>query len=1262
MNPLITRLGWLRRKLYLVLGARGIFAVLGLLLGAGILAGLLDWWLILPSMVRAFLLAAILTGAGLLAFTLLLQPLMAPKDDLTLALRVEEEFPELNDALGSTVQFLKQPDNSELAGSMAMRSRAVQQALSRSDKCDFGRILDRTGAMAAIGIFVVVAGLVGYFLFRFPDYSVTAAQRLADPFGNHTWTRIDMKAPERVAVEKPYAHKARLGGVIPKTAKIEIEGAKKAEEVNVEEDRDGSFVHVRLPLTKEPGTFRFRVLAGDGAFPPTPGSWHTVSVLDPPTLTKLDTTLEFPAYTEAPPHAVTTVGELAHLSHAHFVPGSVVRLEGTADRPLGKAWVEYRFSFDHAKPDENIRAAAVAGIFGAPLGAEGLPLAVGSYAVHGRFPARFTDDTKKSFAIDFQPWLPGKYLLHIEDEEEIDRELVGDIGLGFDAPPIVRLRLDHEDVDPELFLHKFKDERKEPLGRHDVYLELVPDAELDLLVTAIEEKYLLRSMFLEMTPIHDDGTRRGLPHHVMIFERSEMGHMLPSLMGGLAVFPPAGDIDIRWQRLEKVPAHLALAKRFKLGELISLKAAAFDNCDVFFDREPGRSDEIRIRIVPKADLLKAEEDGLPDGQQDLEKARALLEDAMALIKEVRSKEELDRKKLLDAAAKHKEVKEILKDRLKELEKRAATRKINKLPFTEAGDLTKKMKNKLEGLLENELNEISKQLEDAEKSRDPLEQVEDLQKKTDAALADLSRMLDPYASLQTIKAKAKELLTKQENIRNKTDELQTREDKIKEMPERDKRRAEKDFKDDLAAAADAQTDLANKTNELLKMIADAGKKRSAEGDMETSSKLKKAHDLGTNEKISDKMRETGGAMKKEKPHLHKAMQQQDNIKADLTKLNDILNDKKPTKEMDLLAKKRKDNKENIERLAKAAKDLENLKDRAAKAGAIEDPKKRDEELGKIAKEEAKLKAELEEAARALAKLNEPEAAKALADAAAELKGDGKGGDTEKNAEAAMEKLKDLEDELKAVQNELDREQLAQIADQIKGLKERQDEAIVRNDELHKKLMDRKLWTDGLEDTLDGSILAQEGIAKEVRGLKEKLKDAIVFEHIMDKAARSMERAVEEMNKRKEEAKGRRVDTMVKEELADEDKRHAEIKKHQVAGSERLERMLEAIKNELPPPVAKKDEKKDKKGEEPPKVDGGGGGGGPGDTIPPIAQLKALKAEQMDVRERTKEFDARHPDRMALEEAARRELQELQDDQLRIHQLFERMTTPPDKKGG
>src|SRR5437899_3325650 len=144
INPLQSRLASLRRRLRTVTLMRGVGSLATLVLGFALLAGALDWGVNLPSLVRALLLCGLLTAAGYVGYCYLIHPWREKTDDLSLALKVEERYPELNDALASTVQFLQEAD-ADKGDSPALRREAVERALRQAQNCDFDAVVDRRG-------------------------------------------------------------------------------------------------------------------------------------------------------------------------------------------------------------------------------------------------------------------------------------------------------------------------------------------------------------------------------------------------------------------------------------------------------------------------------------------------------------------------------------------------------------------------------------------------------------------------------------------------------------------------------------------------------------------------------------------------------------------------------------------------------------------------------------------------------------------------------------------------------------------------------------------------------------------------------------------------------------------------------------------------------------------------------------------------------------------------------------------------------------
>ena len=254
----------------------------------------------------------------------------------------------------------------------------------------------------------------------------------------------------------------------------------------------------------------------------------------------------------------------------------------------------------------------------------------------------------------------------------------------------------------------------------------------------------------------------------------------------------------------------------------------------------------------------------------------------------------------------------------------------------------------------------------------------------------------------------------------------------------------------------------------------------------------------------------------------------------------------------LKKKQKDAQAVQDKLDNIAAAQEKLTKKVRDAQKIEDPEARKAELKCLGEEQEKLKEEAQKNARELSRLNEERASQELNRAAQEMANAAEkladGENPAQDQEEALNRLEEAQKKLQNFQEELAREQLAKIEDRLKGLKERQDAALERSNELHKKVLRQNQWTKGLLPTLKGDQSSQEGLAKEADSLREKIKEAKVFEHILAKAAKSMEEAAKVMDKRLDEARDR-TEKFGKEELADENKRDEDTRKLQSQASQR-----------------------------------------------------------------------------------------------------------------
>jgi hypothetical protein len=1301
MNELQSRLAALRRRMRLVVVWRGLTVLLALILGCAILAGLVDWRLHLPSLIRALLLVGILAWAGYLVNRYLLKPLWGKTDDLSLALRVEEHYPILNDGLASTVQFLEQPAEAETTGSPALRREAVQRSLRLAQGCNFNDIVDSRGILWAGGG-AVLCGIFALILFMFsPGLAWTGLWRLLEPFGDHSWTHLAIeqggKQPQRVALGKPYVIKGKVTGIIPAYAKIDIENrnpdeldstrrrsfteapSKALHELFFPTSGSGKMVvpiqngnlEVPLDMTQQPSKFWFRVWANDAVYPGR-GKWHEVEVVPPPQLALLDgqpspqLELRYPAYTElkSPEKLPPGIGNI------DAVAGTHVTLRAAVDRPIKEAWIEYQ-----TRPPESVgigidhvKAALMLGPLGASTPLEALNLVVGGQTVWSRIPAKVAPDGKR-LSVSFMPMLKSYVVLHIEDEEGLSGEYIWLAQIFADPIPTVSL--------------------ERPSGNQD----LLPDAEITLKILAADDRFAVRSVFLEYRKKDaegkwlDDG-----PQRLPLYDH------------------PAGEPKQQRVPVEKRWSLKGLAKD---GETLVIQACADDFNDVAAYTIPGKSHEVELRIVSRGQLAKKLDEGLGQVQEELVRLQQMQDEALAKVKEIQDKIGKPgfrpNQELIEVEQKQQQIQSRI-GASKEEGLRAEIQRLkqilrdNKLPPSDVNDLLKTLGLELDRIAQEDLQHIEpnqmearKQLKEepkapkAPKEKGPLDKAKTHQENTKRALDDLVKFMDPWAGLNQVKSSARKIQGKQGELKKATEKLD--EAQKNNMPRED---LEKVFK----KVMDSQNDLAGQMGALRETMRQAQQKHEQKGEPHIAKLLKDAMDAADQGLIQDKMRQAKNDLQNEKPNMagekqKEAMENLDKVIAALEERRDDQVDKLMRKQQkeeakvdelrerqDILQKKVKKEKQALDELAKKQKEIE--KNLANKKG---DPEKlkaeqkevekqiaeRKRELERLAEEQRKLREDVKEKARELARLQAEGASKELNRAAQEMDRAAQQLENGENPEdaqnEALERLENAQAKLQEAQDELLREQLAKIADKLKGLKERQDAAIAESVRLHKEAVERKKhWTDPLLQSLKMLAKSQKTIGLETDSLKEKLKGAKVFEHILKRTVKAMDEAASSLDKRFAKGSLRllRLEAFDKEELADENKSQKKTLHLQQEARRKLTSLLDALKEEIARAKRPRKDKKDGgKGKEP---EDGGGLRGPGDGIPPVAQLKALRDEQREINERTKDFAKRYPNWPKLDEGQmprmaeiQNELSAIQAEQAAIQRLFEEITAAAGKKG-
>jgi hypothetical protein len=1268
MNPLQLRLAALRRRLWLVVTFRGVAWVGAILLLAAAIAGLLDWRIHLPSLVRALLLTGTLSAAGYVIYRDLFRPLWARTDDLSLALRVEARYPALNDALASAVQFLEQPSSSEHAESASLRREAVKRALGRARGFDFQRVVDARGVRAAGLSLLTAGGLALALVLLSPQLAWTAFLRLTHPFGGHDWprkTQLTVKAPQRVARGTAFEIQAAVAGVIPERATVEyrFEGAPPLEqvyEVTRETPTTGNLA-ARLKPDQVQRSFRFQVRANDAL-----SSWQEVEVLPPPQLAALDGRpspqihLHFPSYTDLAdqqlPDGAASIDAAA---------GTEIRLRAAVDRSVVRAWLEYP-----AELEPVLSVAAFLAPLGVPQPTGALELAAAQQASWKRIPAQL-DAEGRVLTADFIARVSGTLALYFEDEMGLGNTRLLELRTLVDPAPVVQLL--------------------RPSRSQDSF-ELLPDADLTLQVQAEDLQYALRSVYLEYRLKREDAPDlAGEPGQLNLYDHEALGNLVPWLFAGLDPAPfkvPTEPPRLRWQRLEAGRRWSLKELQLREGDILAIQACADDFDDVTVNKQPGRSNEIELRIVNRTALDLSLNEAQAKIQQEVVRLHKQQQDALQKVIPAETfarnnKGQLEPKHiddLLQAEQIQQQIRARIGTRQEGL--RADVARVqqalrdNHLPRSGIQDLMDALANELDRLDREELRQIEPRLTEARKeseagpekqtvdpkSKPPLTEARKHQEEVEKTLAGLLKLLEPWSSTREFQGEAKSILQEQRKLAGETSTLNQA---TLGKKDQDLTPAEKS---ELQKTAELQGRLAERTQQLLNKLDNlANDSQRKEQDPDLAKALAEAAKRGNDKNATGNMQQAADSIRDNK--LTQAGAQQRAAAQAMEDVAKALEDRRE-EELDRLIKRMKEAEQKLDELAERQ---DELRRKAAKAAQEGDAQKRAEELKRLAREQEQLEKETQEMVRELSRLRAEQASQALSQAGGRMQQAGQQMDQgEKSAEQqeeALDRLNEAQQELQKAreqaEEELAREKLAKIADQIKGLRDRQEALQQESGRLYRSALENKKWTRELRVSLKGLADNQQGLGKETERIaKEKLEGAKIFTHLVGKSAEGMQQAATHIRDRWEEA-NKALDilpegqdpvlNLVAEQAAD-----AETQKLQRTALRRLDQLLEALK-----PEAGQALRMGKKQGGNGSGGGGGGGnqksGGPSDSIPPLAELKALRALQQEVAERTKEFAKQHPDVAKLTDKEKDELQELQQDQQEVRTLFQQALEGAEPEG-
>jgi hypothetical protein len=1297
--------------------ATGILLLIGLCTSCIVLSGLLDAAFHLPPLLRALALAGTLVLGGLVWLRRVSPALNLRTDALAVALELEGKYPGLNDALASAVSFLDNPDAGRRGVSDRLQAAAVRSARRLAERHEFARMVPTGACWRAAWACVLVVAVTAPLVLVDADRAAVALVRFADPFGAHTWptkTRIVVLAPTdfpaRIPKGEPFDVKFAVDGVMSDRATVvfRLGGGDEFEEhyplaAGGDPTRPtAAVVAVRIDAQRLPDSFSLRIVSNDADT-----GWLDVVVVPPPRLVPLDGRAS-PHFRVVPPEYTGLVpaelpgGTTELMLPAGPIPaGTTVSIRGATDVRLSAAALTLlgdRFAVDRAAPlaplgHLNALSAWVGVSLAESIGAE-IPLAL--------------DPSGRVFSATFTPSVPGTYALRLTDETGWTGTRTIDIPWTPDPVPLVVLARPAAGRDPLVLT---------PDGSIQVHViaeDRVPNGAIALygLRRTFLEYRVAPEAAVRMIPLSD---ARAVERILPAAGGGLMGvaRARPSASESLVLLPLAalaradgtplrdGDtIYLRGAADDWDDVSPAKPPGRSEGE-VEIHIVSADGIEAWLQRELAalRPDLMRLRDHER-EVRNRTLDVSPKPDGSLSAA-----DRDRLLSAEHIQDQIDRR--MGDPRRNGDQRDGVVARAQMLRE---TVRANDLPGSNITGRVERVADELTRLAERELPAIKPSLLLARDTgarspvvgqermvHDLLTRAERHQKSVENGLTGLLDLLEIWGGAGEIRGEARILRDLLNRLAADTDRLSERvppgrpaqaladdqRSELDRMASRVEQIAEQagaliaragrlaQQKESsaaalqgLAAAADilagAINTAADKTpagepgKSALNARAAALRAEAEEGraiagrTAEEAAALRKGIATAGGQALPDEVRQAARAIRENKQA--DGSNQERSAAARLGRLADALAEKQPDAAPDL-QKLRK----TADELNTLADGQDDLRKRAADASRLEDPARRAAEFQVLAAEQDRL---IERGKDLLQRLTRDRADAAARDTRGAIERMEAARSELEQGDAATRAQRDAVDRLDSARDRLDAaaaqppERLAdekrrKLADTVKGLLDRQKSAIAEAGRVHKLVAEHKEWRRPVETSYVELARTETSLAQEVAALETELAPLPVLARVISETTAAMKRAAGAVENRLQE-----IDPTLPFDADLEAAGDRKVMRPMALAARRLEQLLDSLKPDNPAANAKKAGGP----KQPPKSGGAPSmspGGGDQDVVPPLAQLKVLRALQEELNVSTAEFARAHTDADKLMDDERDELRELEKAQREIAGLFEQM---------
>lgn len=231
----------------------------------------LDYLLNLPPILRVILIAAAVSGLVWVFYRYVVRPVSTPVSLSDMAGRLEKIFPQFEDRLRSTVDFIE----GENPGSAVLQKRVIEQATQMADQIDLNQaVVTRPATLSLAWASGSVLLVLALFFGIDPDLRSIIGSRLLTPFADVSWPkkvviRVVSDIPHRVPVGQKIEIVMNLDRGDKPTLKpilhYQIADGPK-QQVYMTRSEGGRFqasIDARLEQASQSGTLKVWIEAGD---------------------------------------------------------------------------------------------------------------------------------------------------------------------------------------------------------------------------------------------------------------------------------------------------------------------------------------------------------------------------------------------------------------------------------------------------------------------------------------------------------------------------------------------------------------------------------------------------------------------------------------------------------------------------------------------------------------------------------------------------------------------------------------------------------------------------------------------------------------------------------------------------------------------------------------------------------------------------------------------------------------------------------------